>query len=85
MTTAIEYALMAGASYISNRDVVNQFPMPSGWSAVTNPPHFKDDATGFEAIAFTNGTDIVISFAGTVGNGGGFFSNADKQRICYWE
>lgn len=79
MTTAIEYALMAGASYISNRDVVNQFTMSSGWSAVTNPPHFKDDATGFEAIAFTNGTDIVISFAGTDGNGGGFFSNADKQ------
>jgi hypothetical protein len=28
MTSAIEYALLAGASYISNRDPVNQFPVP---------------------------------------------------------
>ncbi len=31
MTTTIEYALMAGASYISNRPNVNQFPAPDGW------------------------------------------------------
>ena len=30
-TTIIEYALMAGASYISTRDPKNQFPIPQGW------------------------------------------------------
>ena len=65
MATDIEYALMAGASYISTRPDINKFPVPQGWVAVTNPPYFKDDTTGFEAIAFTNGTEIVISFAGT--------------------
>jgi len=28
----IEYALMTGASYISNRDPKNQFPIPEGWA-----------------------------------------------------
>lgn len=68
MATDIEYALMAGASYISTRPDINKFPVPQGWVAVTNPPYFKDDTTGFEAIAFTNGTEIVISFAGTYEN-----------------
>jgi hypothetical protein len=66
MTTAIEYALMAGASYISNRDEVNRFPIPQGWEKVMNPDsYFRDPISGFEAISFTQGTDIVISFAGT--------------------
>jgi VCBS repeat-containing protein len=69
MITAIEYALMAGAAYISNRDPINQFPTPQGWLATRhdNPP----DGSGFEAISFINGatiatsTEIVISYAGT--------------------
>lgn len=70
MTTAIEYALMAGASYISTRAVVNQFPAPVGWVGTKhdNPPN----GGGFEAISFIrSGTtlatsnEIVISFAGT--------------------
>lgn len=65
MTTTIEYALLAGASYISTRPDINQFPIPQGWEAVANPPHFKDDKTGFEAVAFQRGTEIVISYAGT--------------------
>lgn len=66
MTTAIEYALMAGASYISNRADVNKFPVPQGWAKVMNPDsYFRDPVSGFEAISFTNGTDIVISYAGT--------------------
>ena len=70
MTTEIEYALMAGASYISTRDPINQFPIPQGWTdyfhVPNNPdyPMFTADS-GFEAISFTRGTDIVISFAGT--------------------
>lgn len=32
MTIEIEYALMAGASYLSTRALINQFPIPTGWS-----------------------------------------------------
>lgn len=65
MANAIEYALMAGASYISNRADIHKFPIPQGWISVIDPPHFKDDTTGFEAIGFTKGSQVVISFAGT--------------------
>lgn len=67
--TAIDYALMAGASYISTRAEVNQFPAPAGWVGTKhdNPPN-----SGFEAISFVptgttlaTSTEIVISFAGT--------------------
>jgi len=69
MTTVIDYALMAGGSYISTRDEVNRFPVPDGWTAIRheNP----QDGSGFEAISFIKGADIahsseiVISFAGT--------------------
>ena len=50
MTKEIEYALMAGASYVSTRGIINQFPVPKGWVEVTNPPYFKDDSTGFETM-----------------------------------
>jgi hypothetical protein len=67
--TAIDYSLMAGASYISNRADINKFPAPAGWlgTKYVSPP----DGGGFEAISFINGPDIahsseiVISFAGT--------------------
>lgn len=70
MTTisTIDYALMAGGSYISSRPFdVNKFPIPSGWLETrhANP----QDGSGFEAVSFINGadiahsTDIVISFA----------------------
>jgi hypothetical protein len=64
MTTAIEYALMAGASYISNRPDINKFPIPTGWEAIPNS-HSNDPLTGFEAVSLIKGSDIVISFAGT--------------------
>jgi len=63
MTTAIEYALMAGVSYRSNRDSKNRFPIPSGWSEVAG--FYRNLPSGFEAASFTNGSEIVISFAGT--------------------
>jgi Ca2+-binding RTX toxin-like protein len=70
MTTNVEYALMAGNAYISTRDKINLFPVPLGWTPFFPVP---DPATadtfpvtaGFEAISFQNGTEIVISFAGT--------------------
>ncbi len=69
MTTAIEYALMAGASYRDTRPDINKFPIPTGWYMVSRNP--QDNATGFEAATFGNGTtlatstEIVISYAGT--------------------
>lgn len=65
MTTPLDYALMAGASYISTRPFDgNKFPIPDGWFEVP-VSHANDPVTGFEASTFTNGLEIVISFAGT--------------------
>jgi len=69
MVTAIEYGLMAGASYISTRAEANQFPTPNGWlgTKYDNSPN-----SGFEVVSFVRtgttlqtSTEIVISFAGT--------------------
>ncbi|MHB0986531.1 MAG: putative Ig domain-containing protein [Sulfuricella sp.] len=60
----IDYALMAGASYISTRPDINKFPIPADWATIPSS-HFNDSSTGFEAVAFQKGTDIVISYAGT--------------------
>ena len=66
MTTDVEYALLAGVSYISNRADINKFPVPQGWLKINNPDsYFIDPATGFEAISYVKGNDIVISYAGT--------------------
>jgi hypothetical protein len=64
MPTALEYALMAGASYITNRPEVNQLPTPNLWLEKTDKR--KTTASGFEATYFVgNNNEIVISFAGT--------------------
>lgn len=36
MTSTIDLALMAGASYVSNRDKINRFSIPSetGWNII---------------------------------------------------
>lgn len=70
MTTQFEIdcALMAGASYITTRDPMNQFPIPDGWSEFFHVPNQTYPTTsGFEAVAFQSqcSNDIVISFAGT--------------------
>jgi hypothetical protein len=61
MITIIEYALMAGASYISTRSDPNKFPVPEDWVRIGRD--VKD--SGFEAATFQKGSEIVISFAGT--------------------
>ncbi|WP_324779516.1 calcium-binding protein [Thiobacillus sedimenti] len=69
MATIIDYALMAGASYIDTRLPINRFPIPTGWNLVSRNP--QDNTSGFEAATFGNGTtiatstEIVISYAGT--------------------
>jgi hypothetical protein len=55
---------MAGDSYISTRPPINQFPVPDDWTTISDS-HFIDTSSGFEAVYFTNGNKIVISFAGT--------------------
>ena len=61
MATNIEYALMAGAAYFDTRVPNNRFPTPQNWVSFNH----KSRASGFEAISFSNGTEIVISYAGT--------------------
>lgn len=58
-----EYALMAGAAYFSTRDDINRFPIPDGWEEV--PQSHVALPSGFEAITFQSGSQIVISYAGT--------------------
>ena len=70
MTTTIEYALMAGASYKSTRPDANKFSVPQGWTPFFPVPDTTTASVftatnGFEARSFTNGTEIVIFFAGT--------------------
>ena len=69
MITTVEYALLAGASYVSNRAPVNQFPIPLGWTPFFHVPEQSEPsfpaASGFEARSFIKGNEIVISYAGT--------------------
>lgn len=63
MATAIEYALMAGVAYRSNRGLKNRFPIPSGWNEVPNSYRNLSGQSGFEATSFTNGTDMLVGGA----------------------
>jgi hypothetical protein len=62
MVTTIEYALLAGRAYFDTRTDINRFPVPQGW---TDLLRHEAQPSGFEAVAFQKGSDIVISFAGT--------------------
>lgn len=64
MATDIEYALMAGRVYQSSRREINWLPdlLSQGW---VEKRHEVNAASGFEAITFQRGTEIVISYAGT--------------------
>lgn len=85
MATDIEYALMAGRVYQSTRGVINWLPdlQSLGWTAFFP----KQEASGFEAVSFQKGSEIVISFAGTGSNvdwwanaGGAFGVTSDQLR-----
>ena len=62
MTTTIQYALMAGASYVSNRPELNRFAVLEEWAYTE---YDEKDYSGFEAVSFVKGGEIVISYAGT--------------------
>lgn len=84
MVTEIEYALMAGRIYQSTREKINWLPdlLSRGW---IEQRHEVNDASGFEAVSFKRGSEIVISFAGTGSNedwwanAGGFFGVNSEQ------
>ena len=58
-TTEIEYALMAGHAYRTNRDEINWIPTPEGWAPFFPVPDASTAVTfpvtsGFEAVSFQN-------------------------------
>lgn len=64
----IDYALMAGRAYQTNRaqNGINWFPAPEGWTEFFHVPSSAIPTTsGFEAVSFQKGSKIVISFTGT--------------------
>lgn len=92
MATNIELALMAGRAYQSTRTELNWFPTPQGWTIIGHP----NDPSGFEAVTFQRGDEIVISFAGTydkdisgdiaadIALGNGHYSEQLKQAAEYY-
>ncbi|MFH0783565.1 MAG: Mbeg1-like protein [Pseudomonadota bacterium] len=58
-------ALIAGVAYRSTRENVNRFPSPieTGWSEIIDK--YRSLPSGFEAVSFQRGKEIVISYAGT--------------------
>jgi hypothetical protein len=66
--TTLEYALMAGAAYESTRGEANKLPRPGDWQPLDparSLDHRVENVSGFEAVAFAKGNDIVIAYAGT--------------------
>ena len=62
MTTLIEYALMSGASYISTRAEISQFPVPDSWSEIV-AKRALEPSSGFRGHLLHQRQEIVISFA----------------------
>ncbi len=66
MATTLDYALMAGSAYQRNRHEQNWIPAPTGWDELGNGIGYEyDPSSGYEAVAYRNGSEIVIAFAGT--------------------
>jgi hypothetical protein len=70
MATNLEYALMAGHAYRTSRNEINWIPYPQGWVPFFPVPDPTTAAifptiSGFEAVSFKNGNEVVISYAGT--------------------
>lgn len=54
MATAIEYALIAGVSYISMHSDINKFPVSKSWKRNVEYPK-KSKGSSFETACFTDG------------------------------
>jgi hypothetical protein len=66
MTIDYEYALISGAAYFSQRQANNRIPVPEGegWEKLPDGYDYNE-SSGFEAVAYRKGNEIVIAFAGT--------------------
>jgi hypothetical protein len=65
MPTMLEYPMMAGGACRFTRAEFSRLSAPAtGWREVPNL-HQTTGSSGFEAIACTKGSEIVISLAGT--------------------
>jgi len=100
MANAIEYALMAGRAYQTTRGQTNWLPdlFSLGWTEFFHAPDTSipipiTTTSGFEAISFQKGNEIVISFAGTgsgvdwlanLANGIGLTSDQLRQAADYY-
>jgi hypothetical protein len=65
MPSSRDYALFSANSYAASTIVVNEnnaIPIPDGWVSIERR---ANDDTGFLARAYTNGSEIVIAYAGT--------------------
>lgn len=81
----IDCALMAGAAYRSTRNEKNRFPSPTGngWGEIPSS-HIDIVSSGFEAVSFKRGDEIVISFAGTYpGQNGDLLADAQLGAGSY--
>ena len=85
MPTDIDYALMSANVY-GNSDAVRKsrntlpFPDTTGWTKLAELNIIAD---GFMATAYTNGTDIVIAYAGTTDeNGLDWLTNVPAAAIA---
>jgi hypothetical protein len=64
----LEYALLAGRAYQDSREPENRIPEPDGWVRLEPKDtlgHTRNTKSGFAAVAFRKGNEIVISYAGT--------------------
>jgi hypothetical protein len=91
MESYAEYALMAGVAYQSTQGDINRLPVPTNWEDI--PSSHAAMPSGFEAISFQRGNEIVIAFAGTAeavdwdDNGGlalGVGSDQLRQAAAYY-
>ncbi|MFH1870442.1 MAG: calcium-binding protein [Pseudomonadota bacterium] len=66
----LDYMLMSGNAYDSTRSSTNKIPVPLGWNQLPGTLGYQQPKTsGFEAAAYQQGNQIVISFAGTFPGG----------------
>ena len=56
MTTEIDYALLAGASYYDTRTDINRFPVPQEWSVISRSP--QNASSGFEASTYKKDNEV---------------------------
>lgn len=103
--STVDYALMAGHAYVSSRNTANTIPVTGEWRefghvsagvGVAGMGGFTGGSSaGFEAVSFSRGNEIVISFAGTnegqdwltnasLGVGSGMAGDQLRQAALYY-